>query len=653
MSDENQKASRYAGAMLLTLSGVVFVPVASAHPLQTAAIPSGEAQNYQIRSIISFAASSDIIGPKLAQSWSSSVFQGESLDANTLASTFGGRHNTALTYLDGNVVLSSANTLKKAKILLDVGVPLLIKLNPNQPEAGKKIAAVFGVSIHSGYMLLNKDGPAKLTVFNLKAQDQTEIPSGLVPALGSMKQKNDQLPQRMSKLMTKEEPIGIPKITLNLNSADATGQVVSIVNLDLIRSSSRSLDKKFVVIKATPTIRSTRNGVVIGSAPSNNLWGAYLPHRYSIFHELTGAALTPTLVSSDPPSDSRTEFTYTETKTQGFSIGGSFGAEGGGEHTDKWKYIAKTPFNVNAGISYTNTKTLTNVFKDYSLLAAPAIGKVRWEMLIDPKLKYVLVERETAGLPILNENRMTPMMRSASLETYSTWELPGNYDGMATLKIGGGYVLDRREWWYERSDIKRRYVTDNFDTLTDFVLDFGSPYLTREMTVLIRSADGNGKCVVDQSGQAKLEICSPVNKNQLWGLDAESRYVNRLSGMCLAVDVQSGALKTTACAIDNTQQWDWRADRIHSRFDRDWRLYSSADALKVIPNTSMLFEDIPLNSFNRLNIPWASYPGAPSTNDVMPNLNGPSPQISPDWVNRYHAVDARQRWNIEILRDGI
>lgn len=653
MLNRNRRVSRYVSLTLLAFSGLGVMPAAGANQPPAAAFPSGNTYHYQIRSLISFAASDDVIGQKLAQSLSSSVFRGESLDENTLVSTFGGRYNTTLSYLDGATILSSASALKRSKILLDAGVPLLIKIAPNQLEVEKKVAALFGVSIRSGYMLLNKDGPARLTVFNLQASDKTEIPNGLIQALGAMKQKNDLPPQQMNKAVQEEDPVGIPKITLNLNLVDVTGQVVSIVNLDMIRSASRSSDKKFIVIKATPTVRSRQNGVVIGSAPSNNLWGAYLPHQYSISHEVSGAALTPILVSSDPPSDSRTEFTYTETKTQGFSIGGSFGAEGGGEHTDKWKYIAKTPFNINAGISYTNTKTLSNVFKDYSLLAAPATGKIRWDMLIDPRLKYVLVERETAGLPILNENRMTPMMRSASMETYSTWELPGNYEGMATLKIGGGYILDRREWWYDRSDIKRRYETDTFDALADYVLDFGSPYLTREMTVFIRSADGHGKCVGDQSGQAKLAICSPIDKSQLWGLDSESRYVNRLSGMCLAVDVPSGGLKTATCAIDNAQQWDWRADRIHSRYDLNWRLYANADTLKVIPDNSMLFEDIPLNSFNRLNIPWASYPGAPSINDVMPNLNGASPQISPDWVDRYHAVDARQRWNIEILRDGI
>ncbi|AMP00285.1 ricin-type beta-trefoil lectin domain protein [Collimonas arenae] len=653
MSNRNQKMSRYVGISLLTFSCFVFIPAAGAgQPLATT-YPNGEIYNYPIRSIISFASSVDVIGSKLAQSLSSSVFQGESLDEKTLGSSFGGRHNTTLTYLDGATILSNVNSLKRSKILLDAGVPLLIRVDRNQLEVGKQVAALFGVSIRSGYMLLSKDGPAKLTVFNLQAPDNTAIPNGLMQALGAVKQKNV-LPSLRANIRALEtDQVGIPKVTLNLNSADVTGQIVSIVNLDLIRSASRGNDKKFIVVKATPTVRSTRNGVVIGSAPNNNLWGAYLPHQYSISHEVSGTALTPILVSSDPPSDSRTEFTYTETKTHGFTIGGSFGAEGGGEHTDKWKYIAKTPFNINAGISYTNTKTLTNIFKDYSLLAAPAIGKIKWDLFIDPKLKFVLVERETAGLPTLNENRMTPMMRSASMETYSTWELPGNYEGLATLKIGGGYILDRREWWYDRSDVKRRYETDTFETLDDIILDFGSPYLTREMTVLIRSADGHGKCVGDQSGQAKLLSCSPADKSQLWGLDSESRYVNRLSGKCLTADVQSGELKTAACGIDNAQQWDWRADRIHSRYDRNWRLYSTADMLKVIPDSSMLFEDIPLNSFNRLNIPWASYPGAPSANDVMPNLNGPSPQISPDWIGKYHAADARQRWNIEILRDGI
>lgn len=651
MLKETRLKLRHAGLILLAASSVAFVPVANALD-QNQVRTRGKTYDYQIRSIIRFASSSDIVGSTLAQSWSSSVFSGESLDENSLRSAFGGRYNTSLTYLDGATMLASAESLKKAKILLDAGVPLLIKIDPNQLEVEKKVAAAFGVSTRSDYMLLNKEGAAKITVFSLKGADQTGIPNGLLQALGSMKQKNDQL-QHFSKLTAEEEPVGLPKVTLNLNSADATGQVVSVVNLDLVRSASRSADKKFVILKATPTIRSTNNGVVIGYPPSNNLWGAYLPHQYSISHELTGLSVTPTLVSSDPPSDSRTEFTYSETKTQGFSIGGSFGGEGGGEHEDKWKFIAKTPFNINAGINYSNSKTLTNVFKDYSLLAVPALGKIRWDALIDPRLKYVLVERTTAGLPILNENRMTPMMRAASIETYSTWELPGNYEGLATLKVGGGYILDRREWWYDRATVKNRYETDTFDALADFVLDFGSPYLTREMTVFIRSADGYGKCLADQSGRVALEACSATTKNQLWGLDSESRYVNRLSGLCLTADVNTGGLTTSTCAINNAQQWEWRADRIHSRFDRNWRLYSNADALKVIPDTSMLFEDIPLNSFNKLSIPWASYPGAPSLNDVMPNLNGPSPQISPEWVNRYHAVDSRQRWNIEILRDGI
>lgn len=282
----NRKVSRSSGVTQLAITGLGFIPAAGAVQVQAAAFPNGEMHPYQIRSNISFTPSDDVIGSRLAQSLSCSFFQGESLDENAMDSSFGGRYNTTLTYLDGTAILSSANSLKRSKMPLDAGVPLLIKIDPNQFEVGKKVAALFGVSIRSGYIRLNKDGPEKLNVFNLQAPGKMEIPNGPMQAMGSMKQQNDLSPHCMDKQIREEDPVGIPKITLNLNSADVTGQVVSIVNLDLIRSGSRNSDKKIVIIKATPTVRSTRKGVAIGSAPSNNLWGTYLPHQYSIFHEV-------------------------------------------------------------------------------------------------------------------------------------------------------------------------------------------------------------------------------------------------------------------------------------------------------------------------------------------------------------------------------
>jgi hypothetical protein len=460
-------------------------------------------------------------------------------------------------------------------------------------------------------------------------------------------------------LKDESEFIGLPKLTYNINLQSPSQEMTSVVNIDVIRSTERSQDKKFVSIKTSPTtVRSMKNGITIGgSGPGGtgeNLWGAYLPHAYRFTHQLSAQQIVPVLVNSAPASDSRTEFKFSETKTNGLAIGGTLGSEFGATKAENITYAAKSPFNVNFGLNYSHSKSLSYDFKDYSLITSQNGSKLTWNAPIDPKLKGILVDRFTAGMPILSEERMTPMMRSAPLESYTLWELPGNYTGQATVSIGGGYDLNRREWWWDRTQVRSRQVTDLYEAAEQYTLDLNSPFLTREMTVLIRSAEGVGKCMAEGAdAHVSLQSCAASNGSQLWGLDSENRYVNRASQRCLSVRETDGALVTQTCALDNRQQWEWQADRLHSLYNRDWRLYSENSRLKVIPDDSMHFQDTPKNVFNPLNIPWASYPRAPSLHDVMPNHLGNSPQISPEWVERYQGVDTRQRWRIEILRDGI
>jgi hypothetical protein len=435
--------------------------------------------------------------------------------------------------------------------------------------------------------------------------------------------------------------------------------MTSVVNIDIIRSAQRSQDKKFVSIKTAPTtMRSAKNGITIGGfdpgGSGQNLWGAYLPHAYRFTHQLTAQQIAPVLVESAPSSDSRTEFSFTETKTTGLSIGGTLGGEFGGTKADNIAYAAKSPFNVNFGLNYAHTKMMNYNFRDYSLLAAQNGSSVTWTAPIDTKLRGALIKQLTGTTPILSEDKMTPMMRSASLESYTLWELPGTYTGLATVSVGGGYDLDRTEWWWERTQVKSQQNTDIYNSEEKYTLDMSNPFLTREMTVLIRSADSTGKCISGSANSSTtLESCVASDSQQLWGLDSESRYVNRATQRCLSVRETDGALITNSCALDNRQQWEWQADRLHSLYNREWRLYAENSQLKIIPDSSMHFQNTPKNVFNPLNIPWASYPLAPSFQDVMPNHLGPSPQISPEWVDRYQGVDTRQRWRIEILRDGI
>lgn len=576
---------------------------------------------------------------------------GKSLGSEEMMKIFERDKKTSLVFLDIASIADDESSIEKVKAIFRSGVPVLLKTDSQDPELTRKVSEVFGISGPFHYALFQRIKNAQVEIHRLEGYSERNILKAAQQAVREL-QKNGSPPN--------EEFVGLPKLTYNINVKSPSQEMTSVVNIDVVRSAQRTQDKKFIVVKTSPaTMRSAKNGITVGGfdpgGSGDNLWGSYLPHAYRFTQELTADGVTPNLISFEPKSDARTDFEFSKTEKRGFVIGGSIGTEfGGTTQAEKINYAAKSPFNVNFGLSYENSKTISFGFKDYSLLASHQNSKLTWSAPIHSELKWVLIDRLTASLPVLTEKRMTPMMRSASLESYALWELPGDYTGHATVKVGGGYDLARDEWWWERSKLKERHETDVYNVEEDYVLDMSSPFLTREMTVLIRSAQGPGKCLTNNTdASVSLESCIATDSKQQWGLDSESRYVNRATQSCLTLRESDGALMTSTCAIDNRQQWEWQADRIHSIYNREWRLYLADDRLKIISDDSMPFQILPKNVFNELNIPWASYPLAPSQQDVMPNHNGPSPQISPDWVLKYQGVDVRQRWRIEVLREGI
>lgn len=603
-----------------------------------------------------------------------------------------------LAYLDIAAIKDDREALETASEVFRSGVPVLLKMGHSTPERAKLVSKIFGISGPFGYAVFHRDRNSEVQIYRLEGDDEQNIMVSARLLLAELRLKaeagpieneliglprvmlNVQGPPQEGPIFNEFSPlprvmyniqnppqetppfdqfVGLPKLTYNINMQSPTKEMTSVVNIDVIRSAARSQDRKFVSIKTSATtIRTAKNGITIGGFESGgtkrNLWGAYLPHAYRFTHGLTATNITPILVDSAPASDARTDFSFTETKTTGFSIGGTLGTEFGASKDANVTYAAKSPFNVNFGFNYSHSKMLSYMFKDYLLQASLNGSKMTWNVPIDSKLRGALIERLTHRLPKLTEDKMTPMMRSASLESYSLWELPGTYTGEAIVSIGGGYDLSRSEWWWDRARLRNRHVMDTYDDEQTFILDMNSPFLTREMTVLIRSADGIGRCIAENADfSISLQACAPSDPRHQWGLDSESRYVNRATNRCLSVRETDGAMITNRCALDNRQQWEWQADRLHSLYNAEWRLYSEGRRLKLIPDGSMHFQNTPKNPFNPLNIPWASYPLAPSSEDVVPNHLAASPRISPDWVERYRGVDRRQRWRIEILRDGM
>jgi len=445
-----------------------------------------------------------------------------------------------------------------------------------------------------------------------------------------------------------------PSRRFSVNFVDDQGEVSGVSVIDVVRSRTNSADAKAMMITSNATVKTNRNGVVEG-APGRNLWGAYLPFEYRLSHAVEAEGVQPSYRGHFPETDARTEYNETEKRSRGFSIGGSTGAELSATGKPDDVLAAKLPLNLSLGYQYDWEKSVSRTFKDYSLLAAP-IGQnaVAWRALIAPSLRGVLVTRVGAGLPQLSESKMTPMMRTATLNAVSEWILPGAYEGPVEVTVSAGYELQRSEWWWERTTLRDRSVRDNRDVPASFVIDMSDPYLTADITVLLRSATGTGACLRDD-GNVVLTTCDKTDRRQMWGLDPSSRYVNRASGRCLTADSQTRAVVTQPCRISFEQQWQWRADRLHSFIDQSqYRLYVEGEQVRFHAAPGR-FQDYPVNPHGAPLEPWTNYPNAPRAGiDHQPAPFGMVPRpITPEWESKFRPVSADQRWHVEVLRQGL
>jgi hypothetical protein len=280
---------------------------------------------------------------------------------------------------------------------------------------------------------------------------------------------------------------------------------------------------------------------------------------------------------------------------------------------------------------------------------------VTWKALIAPKLENVLVKRWGADMPLLNEDRMTPMMRAMTFEAMSYWKVPGMYAGLANVTITAGYKLDRKKWWWNRTQVKHSRDSVSRDVALDFVIDLTDPYLSAEITVLIRSATGSGACLRDHGGVVDLAACRATDRSQMWGLDAASHYVNRGSGRCLAAQPATNSVVTESCEnVTYEKQWQWRADRLHSMIDHGrYRLYVEGGQVRYAAPAAR-FPDFPVNPYANALEPWTNYPSAPRPG--IDHIMGPAGSRTLDVGEQYATfprVSDDQRWRIEVLRQGL
>jgi hypothetical protein len=566
-----------------------------------------------------------------------------------------------LSLVDASSLPLAADEAGTLTRLFDQGSPVLLHMDAATPEDLAHVTAMFGIAPRTGDVILRKEGDA-IDIF-ASSPDSAADASAILHALNATVEPTPPAAAPSARLQSASllendapEPSSArPGRHFDVNLIDAQGEISGVTGIDVVRSRTVSSDYKMVTLTSKATITPATAGVSDGAVTGKNAWTADLPVEYRLRHEVAAGNAEVTYLDHFPVTDGRTEFTQTDTETRGFTVGGSTGSEISSSGKKDEALAAKLPFSASLGYEHTWQSSLSTTFQDYSIIATPrAPGMVSWKALIAPKLTNVLVARQRAGMPELSEKYMTPMMRAATFEAMSYWKVPGNYAGLANVTVLAGYDLDKKRWWWKRADIASSQERVPRDVMMDFVIDLSDPYLSAEITVLIRSATGSGACLRDNHGVVGLAACQATDRSQMWGLDQASRYVNRGSGRCLTAQPATRSVVTESCAnITFEKQWQWRADRLHSLVDHSrHRLYVAGGQVHVA--TKGQFPDFPANFSSPALEPWTNYPAAPRQGiDLVVGSAGTRPvDVGPQYAGT-PAVSDDQRWRIEVLRQGL
>jgi len=551
---------------------------------------------------------------------------------------------------------SRLDTLENGPTLLarvQAGASALVFLDA-PPDRGKGLGTLLGMRPDVPFLVLTSDGKGGLTthVLNLADAKTTAAAIGSLVKAQARRVAASKLPTPRSSGGDSGEVLA-PQLRQNLNWVSDDGKVQSSVTLTVVRNVDRANDVKTILVKTRTSLHPDQ-AITDGNKTGQNLWMSRLPTRYTFGHKLEAKGLKPVLVDFLPESDGSTEFDYSKTHEKSFNIAGSLGGQFGGGSTPEQKHTwtAQSPFSANASYTLGTKEQLSHRFKDYALLVTRQVPDVRWEAPLDGRIGQHTLVRPTSRLPVFQPENLKPMMRIASMDALSEWVVPGSYEDNVTVTLSGGFTSHVDRWWWERSRVVSREENATVEATHKIDLNMGHWSLAREIPVLLRSFSGEGKCIsAAGSRNIELQTCDSNDSRQMWGFDEARRYRNMATKQCMTFNVSNKRVEQAACALTNNQAWEWRAERLHSLYNPLWRLYTSASSryVKLEPDGAVRVQNLPLNQFNALNKPWSSYPDAPSKNDTMPNLNGASPQISPDWVGKFGPVSAEQRWQTLVI----
>ncbi|APG05080.1 hypothetical protein BJI69_15040 [Luteibacter rhizovicinus DSM 16549] len=546
--------------------------------------------------------------------------------------------------------------------LFNAGVPVFVCADDAH---GSDVAGLFGMSPETGDAMFVRQANGEVALLDSASGEQHWNPrwsQAMAASVSSLREDNTPEFAGLDDTSTQDaaKGAGEPIYTFHEGLIETgTDEITGRATIQVIRSASKNGDDKEISVRAWSTITPKGVGVVThqrGRRGVPTKVTATLPWVYRASHRVVADGAQAQMVHSLPGSmgSTGTRMDYEKVGRRGYTIGGGMGAHVSASGKPSAALAAKLRFNLSFSYTRESTETIRYSFLDYSLFARTVDGGKRmlWEAPIAPHLKDALVENSRKKK--FNGKNMTPMMFSGSLDTWSVWKLPGDYEGKVTVAIEAGY--DRNERLASWVKPRRGYFeeTKTIKAGKSYVFDLSHPFLTREITVLIRSAAGDGGCLTQTEGKISVASCDPSNRSQMWGLDSESRYVNRATKQCLTADTEDALLRMSSCTLANSQRWEWRADRLHSGYDDGrHRLYVELGKVRfhVPPGR---FEDVPVNPHNAVLSPWSGYPRAPLAGELIPAPHGVNAGSVPSsWASTYRAISPEQRWDVIVLRAGL
>lgn len=537
----------------------------------------------------------------------------------------------------------------EVRALFANGIPLLITQGADE-DYSHEIGALFGASMNVSAAFYYRDQGGVLQILASEPlRNDTDDGARLTRLSQTLAEHKPPILTGTGIARLPDIPAELPRFVVAATEIYPGGGSITLYGT-ATRSSTISSDAKVVTMKTRYVAPAQSYSFVGGGFPQLTI-----PSNYRLSQTVQAFSASPVLIDRYPPADGRTDVTLSEQKTSSTSYGFSISPElENGLQSKVRATSAKLPFGFDFSKNFDESTSVSLTLKDYLLkTSATDNGQMQylyWDVALAP---FILGTKGYFGGPFkTSPAKVTPMMKGLDSEVFSTWVLPGTFED--SIRLTSIYSIDYHlfaEPW------SPRYVkSERPDMVTAVSVDGRSPFLTREITALIRSTSNNG-CLTahPDSDLVSLLPCEAALDNyaQQWNLDSEQRYRNRMDGRCMTV-APGDQVKLAPCSLSLDQKYRWVAERIHSLRDgnnQSLRLYSDGQNVRFEATSAKI---LPTNPFHELMSPWSSYPGAPQRSDIIPDPLPRVPQTIPaDWVTQYGSVPTNERWDVVVLRQGI